>query len=86
MDNGIRFPFTVGVSAGACNGLSYMSGQRGRAKASNMDLMEKLEKEGRIVVIRPQKPVEVCRMEKDTSKLTALYQEGYEVAEKIICQ
>ena len=32
MDNGIRFPFTVGVSAGACNGLSYMSGQRGRAK------------------------------------------------------
>lgn len=39
MDNGIRFPFTVGVSAGACNGLSYMSGQRGRARASNIDLM-----------------------------------------------
>lgn len=41
MDNGIRFPFTVGVSAGACNGLSYMSGQRGRARASNIDLMDK---------------------------------------------
>ncbi|MBO5815294.1 MAG: patatin family protein [Bacteroidales bacterium] len=41
MDRGIRFPFSVGVSAGACNGLSYMSGQRGRAKASNIDLMEK---------------------------------------------
>lgn len=41
MDNGIRFPFTIGVSAGACNGLSYMSGQRGRAKSSNIDLMEK---------------------------------------------
>ena len=41
MDNGIRFPFTVGVSAGACNGLSYMSVQRGRAKASNIDLMDK---------------------------------------------
>lgn len=40
MDNGIRFPFAVGVSAGACNGLSYMSGQRGRAKASNIDLMD----------------------------------------------
>lgn len=40
MDNGSRFPFTVGVSAGACNGLSYMSGQRGRAKASNIDLMD----------------------------------------------
>ena len=41
MDNGLRFPFTVGVSAGACNGLSFMSGQRGRAKASNIDLMDK---------------------------------------------
>lgn len=41
MDKGIRFPFTVGVSAGACNGLSYMSGQRGRAKASNIDLLDK---------------------------------------------
>ena len=41
MDYGIRFPFTIGVSAGACNGLSYMSSQRGRAKSSNIDLMEK---------------------------------------------
>lgn len=41
MERGIRFPFTVGVSAGACNGLSYMSGQKGRAKASNIDLMDK---------------------------------------------
>ena len=38
MDHGIRFPYTIGVSAGACNGLSYMSGQRGRAKYSNIDL------------------------------------------------
>ena len=41
MDRGIRFPYTIGVSAGACNGLSYMSGQRGRAKYSNIDLLEK---------------------------------------------
>lgn len=41
LDYGICFPLTVGVSAGACNGLSYMSGQRGRAKTSNIDLMEK---------------------------------------------
>ena len=40
MDHGIRFPFTAGVSAGACNGLSYMSGQRGRARISNIDLMD----------------------------------------------
>ena len=41
MDRGIKFPFTIGVSAGACNGLSYMSGQRGRAKYSNIDLLDK---------------------------------------------
>lgn len=39
MDRGIRFPYTIGVSAGACNGLSYISGQRGRAKYSTIDLM-----------------------------------------------
>lgn len=41
MDRGVRFPYTIGVSAGACNGLSYMSGQRGRAKYSNIDLLDK---------------------------------------------
>lgn len=41
MDRGIRFPYTIGVSAGACNGLSYLSGQRGRAKYSNIDLLDK---------------------------------------------
>ena len=41
MDRGVRFPYTIGVSAGACNGLSYISGQRGRAKYSNIDLLEK---------------------------------------------
>lgn len=41
MDHQIRFPYTIGVSAGACNGLSYMSRQRGRAKYSNIDLLDK---------------------------------------------
>lgn len=41
MDRGIRFPYTIGVSAGACNGLSYMSNQKGRAKYSNIDLLQK---------------------------------------------
>ena len=41
LDRGVRFPYCVSVSAGACNGLSYMSRQRGRAKKSNIDLLEK---------------------------------------------
>lgn len=43
MDKKIRFPYTIGVSAGACNGLSYMSGQWGRAKFSNIDLLEQYD-------------------------------------------
>ena len=41
MDKNIYFPYTIGVSAGACNGLSYASRQRGRAKISNIDLLDK---------------------------------------------
>ena len=41
MDHHIQFPYVVGVSAGACNGLSYMSHQRGRGKYSNIDLLSK---------------------------------------------
>jgi predicted patatin/cPLA2 family phospholipase len=41
MDCGLTFPYAVGVSAGAGNGLSFLSHQRGRAKYSNIDLLEK---------------------------------------------
>ena len=41
MDKNIYFPYTIGVSAGACNGLSYASRQRGRAKILNIDLLDK---------------------------------------------
>ena len=49
MDHHIQFPYAVGVSAGACNGLSYMSHQRGRGKYSNIDLLAKYKYMG----IRP---------------------------------
>ena len=49
-----------------------------------MDLIESLEEQGRITVIRPLKPVEVGRMEKDTAKLTALYEEGYTIGNKLV--
>ena len=51
-----------------------------------MDLIENMEDEGRITVIRPLKPVEVGRMEKDTAKMKALYDEGYEIAQTLIGQ
>ena len=49
MDHKISFPYAIGVSAGACNGLSYMSHQRGRGKYSNIDLLAKYKYVG----IRP---------------------------------
>ncbi len=45
---------------------------------SQLDLIDKLEEEGSVFVIRPQKPIIVDRIEKDVNKLTALYEEGYE--------
>ena len=40
MDHHIQFPYTIGVSAGASNGLSYISQQRGRSYYSNIDLLK----------------------------------------------
>ena len=58
---------------------------RGRNAMYNrqMELVERMEDEGRVVVLRPQKPIEVGRMERDTNKMLALYQEGYDLAAKI---
>lgn len=40
MDYNLRFPYTIGVSAGACNGVSYISQQKGRARFSNIDMLD----------------------------------------------
>lgn len=40
MDHNIWFPYTIGVSAGASNGISYASRQRGRSRYSNIDLLK----------------------------------------------
>jgi len=58
--------------------------ERNSVYNKTMDLVERLEEEGRITVIRPLKPIKVGRMEKDTAKLTELYDEGYDIAEKLI--
>ena len=39
----IYFKYVVAVSAGACNGLSYMSRQPRRARVSNIDLLAKYD-------------------------------------------
>ena len=56
-----------------------------RCKVYNqqLEMVERLEDEGRIHVIRPEKPVVVDRIEKDVNKLRDFYQEGYECAKKM---
>lgn len=44
-----------------------------------LQMVENMEREGRVVVIRPQRPLEVDRIEKDTQKLERLYEEGYQL-------
>lgn len=39
MKHGVSFPYVVAVSAGACNGMSYISQQPRRARYSNIDLL-----------------------------------------------
>ena len=48
-----------------------------------IELVERLEDEGKILVLRPEKPIEVGRMERDTNKMLAFYEEGYNIAAKI---
>lgn len=46
-----------------------------------LDLVDRLEREGKVVCIRPVRPMEVDRIEKDTTKLEALYEEGFDIGE-----
>ncbi len=57
-------------------------GHRIEAYNRQLELVERMEDEKRIVCIRPQRPVEVGRMEKDVAKLEALYEEGFREGER----
>ena len=52
---------------------------------AQLETVERMEDEGRISVIRPQRPMDVGRMEKDVRKREALYEEGYRLGE-LFCQ
>lgn len=51
--------------------------RRVAAYNEQLELVERLEKLGKVVCIRPQRPMEVGRMEKDIGRLERLYQEGF---------
>ena len=49
-----------------------------------LDLVDELEEQGKILVIRPVAQVVVGRMEKDVEKLEALYEEGFRLGEEFV--
>lgn len=51
--------------------------RRVAAYNEQLELVERLEELGKVVCIRPQRPMEVGRMEKDIGRLERLYQEGF---------
>lgn len=63
---------TLVLEGGAFRSL-YTSGILDVLLKNNID---KLEAEGRIMVIQPKKPVEVTRLERDKTKLQNLYDDG----------
>ena len=48
-----------------------------------LDFIDSLEAEGKALVIRPQKPIQVTRTERNTAKLQDLYEEGYACAQQL---
>ncbi len=49
---------------------------------AQMEMLERMEDEGTVTCIRPLRPMEVGRIEKDPSKLERLYEEGFELGER----
>lgn len=49
----------------------------------SLNLVNQLEKDGDVLVIRPKKPVNVSQIEKNAKKLTSLYEEGYYDAKEL---
>lgn len=51
-----------------------------------LDYLNKLEKEGKVFILRPKVPLKVERFEKDQKKLSELYEQGYREAITLIPQ
>lgn len=49
---------------------------------AQLEYVERMEDEGRVICIRPERPMEVDRIEKDISKLERLYEEGFALGER----
>jgi predicted patatin/cPLA2 family phospholipase len=63
-------------------GLIEVLSNRHQTYNSTLEFVDELERDGRAIVIRPSVDLNVSRMEKNRSKLAALYELGYRDAER----
>lgn len=49
---------------------------------AQLEYVERMEDEDRVICIRPERPMEVDRIEKDIAKLERLYEEGFALGER----
>ena len=51
---------------------------------ATLDWIDQLEAAGRVLIIRPEKPLQVDRTCRNIPQMQALYQEGYQLAERLL--
>lgn len=59
-----------------------------RCKAYNdqLELVERLEEEGKVICIRPERPMQVKRLDRNTKNLEDLYEEGFKLGAKFAAE
>ena len=62
--------------------LRVVLSRRLAAYNAQLEYVERMEDEGRVICIRPERPREVDRIEKDIAKLERLYEEGFALGER----
>lgn len=62
--------------------LRVVLSRRLAAYNAQLEYVERMEDEGRVICIRPERPMEVDRIEKDIAKLECLYEEGFALGER----
>ena len=60
--------------------LAEAIGNRYAIYNDTLDYLTQLEKEGKVFILRPNRPLEVDRFEKNKDKLNLLYEQGYQEA------
>lgn len=62
--------------------LRVVLSRRLAAYNAQLEYVERMEDEGRVICIRPERPMEVDRIEKDIAKLERLYEEGFALGDR----